>query len=269
MKDGALHGDGSASRLFYREMKCLNCEFKADVRISRGGNSGIDVRARSGPGALQGYENRITAPDPPAPADAWVNHHVIIEGNHIQIFVNDKKIVDYTDEKNTYTEGYLALRQSGVGTVDFKNVMMRALPAPSTPFSGTWKLNSDQSKLAPDAPVETEIRVLDERDGIRWQSAAGNDWEPISMDARMVTTIGRDWLTRLRPRIASGSGQASGSPGAPGSQGTEENGSPHLPGGNEGGPGHGGSYRLHHCSRRKNHDRGRNLETRIGSGNSF
>jgi len=175
VKDGALSGDGAASSLFYRADKCLNCEIKADVRINHGGASGMYLRAAWGPGDAHGYEARITAPDSSTPEDAWVNEHIIVEGNHVQIFVNNKKTADYIDEKNTYTGGYLALQQSGAGsTVDFKNVMMKTLPGPSTQLSGTWKLNREKSMSATGAPPETELRVLDERDGIRWQ-AVGQD----------------------------------------------------------------------------------------------
>ncbi len=39
------------------------------------------------------------------PDDTWWTQHIIVEGNHIQIFVNDKKTVDFMDEKNTFTDG--------------------------------------------------------------------------------------------------------------------------------------------------------------------
>jgi len=34
-------GDGEASHLFWMVRECENCEFKADVKISDGGNSGM------------------------------------------------------------------------------------------------------------------------------------------------------------------------------------------------------------------------------------
>src|ERR1700723_704011 len=44
VKDGAIRCDGPASSLFYMGEVCVICEFKAEVRINRGGNSGMYVR---------------------------------------------------------------------------------------------------------------------------------------------------------------------------------------------------------------------------------
>jgi hypothetical protein len=64
-----------------------------------------------------------------APPDTWFNQLVIARGNHIIIEVNYKKVVDFVDEKNTYTSGYLALQQHNKGSVVmFKNLMMKPLP---------------------------------------------------------------------------------------------------------------------------------------------
>src|SRR5262249_40691276 len=59
VKDGAIRGDGPASHLFYMEEQCINCEFKADVRINHGGNSGMYFRAVFGPGFPKGYEAQV------------------------------------------------------------------------------------------------------------------------------------------------------------------------------------------------------------------
>ena len=40
-------------------------------------------------------------------------------------------VTDYTDAKNTYTKGYLALQQHNQGSVvQFRNLMFRPLPPP-------------------------------------------------------------------------------------------------------------------------------------------
>jgi len=206
VKNGEIVGDGPASHLFWMKEKCMNCEFIAEVKINHGGNSGMYFRTAFGPGFPKGYEAQVdnTHTDPVRtgslynfvkvfeqliPDDTWWTQHIIVEGNHIQIFVNDKKTVDFTDEKNTYTDGFLALQQHNAGSVvEFKNLMIKHLPPPGSPFSGTWKLNVDQSKFADAKPQQYTIRVLDELDGIRWQSnevASDGKKESVNFFARV------------------------------------------------------------------------------------
>ncbi len=145
-KDGTIVGDGEISHLFWMDRECKNCEFKADVKISDGGNSGMLFRAAFGPGFPKGYEAQVnsTHKDPVrtgslygfvkiydqlVPPDTWFNQHIIAQGNHIIIEVNGKKVVDFTDDKNTFTSGYLVLQQHNKGSVvTFKNLMMKPLP---------------------------------------------------------------------------------------------------------------------------------------------
>ena len=146
VKDGAIMGDGEASHLFWMVRECGDCEFKADVKISDGGNSGMYFRTAFGPGFPKGYEAQVNSShkDPKrtgslynfkniyeqlVPPDTWFNQHIIAKGNHIVIMVNEKTVVDYTDEKNTYSSGHFALQQHNKGSVvTFKNLMMRPLP---------------------------------------------------------------------------------------------------------------------------------------------
>ncbi len=147
VKDGAIVGDGERSHLFYMQRECENCEFKADVKLNHGGNSGMYFRTAWGPGFPKGYEAQVNnshtdwkrtgslynfenVKEQLVPDDTWWNQHIIANGNHIIIFVNDKKVVDFVDEKNTYTKGYLALQQHNKGSVvEYKNLMMKVLPA--------------------------------------------------------------------------------------------------------------------------------------------
>jgi Domain of Unknown Function (DUF1080) len=146
VQDGLIVGHGPASHLFWMQQECENCEFKASVKIGDGSNSGMYFRTAFGPGFPKGYEAQVnsTHKDPVktgslynhvkvleqlVPPDTWFTQHIIVDGNHIQIFVNDKKTVDYMDEKNTYTKGYLALQQHDPGsTVWYRDLMYRALP---------------------------------------------------------------------------------------------------------------------------------------------
>ncbi len=146
VKDGAIVGDGPESHLFWMTRQCKDCEFKAEVKISDGGNSGMYFRTAFGPGFPKGYEAQVnsTHKDPVrtgslygfvkiydqlVPPDTWYSQHIIARGNHIIIEVNGKKVVDFVDEKNTFQQGYLALQQHNKGSiVMFRDLYMKPLP---------------------------------------------------------------------------------------------------------------------------------------------
>lgn len=145
VRDGKIVGDGERSHLFYMLHECGDCEFKAEVKINHGGNSGMYFRAKFGPEWRAGYEAQVNNTHPDwrrtgslygfsdikeqlIPDDTWWTEDVIARGNHIIIKVNDKVVVDYVDAKNTYRQGLLALQQHNKGSVvEFRNLMMRPL----------------------------------------------------------------------------------------------------------------------------------------------
>ncbi len=145
VEDGTLAGSGPRSHLFWMEKECVNCEFKAEVKINHGGNSGMYFRAQFAPGWPVGYEAQVNnthsdwrrtgslyrlsdVKEQLIPDDTWWTQHIIANGNHIIIKVNDKVVVDYVDEKNTYQKGYLALQQHDPGTkVWYRNLMYREI----------------------------------------------------------------------------------------------------------------------------------------------
>ena len=150
-KNGTIVGDGDRSHLFYKKEVCENCEFKAEVRLNHAGNSGMYFRAEFVPGWPKGYEAQVdnTHPDPVRTGslygfvkvfdqlvqdDTWWTQEITAVGNHITIKINGKVTVDFVDEKNSFTKGYLALQQHNKGSVvEYKNLMMRHLPAPTQP----------------------------------------------------------------------------------------------------------------------------------------
>ena len=147
VEDGVIVGRGERSHLFYMTRQCRDCEFKADVKINDGGNSGMYFRVGFEPGWPKGYEAQVnsTHTDPRrsgslwdikdikeqlVPPDTWWSQHVIVKGNRIVIKVNDKVVVDYIDEENRYTEGYLAIQQHDPGSVvHYKNPHDAPAPA--------------------------------------------------------------------------------------------------------------------------------------------
>jgi hypothetical protein len=142
----ALKGGGKVSHLFWMKEACENCEFKAEAKIMDGANSGMYFRTALGPGFPKGYEAQVNAThrDPiktgslysfhknldagHKPAE-WFTQHIIADGNHIIIKVNDRVITDLVDPKGTFKKGYLALQQHDPKSVVFyRNLMYRRLP---------------------------------------------------------------------------------------------------------------------------------------------
>ena len=56
-----LKGSGKVSHLFWMKQECTDCEFKADVRIMDGANSGMYFRTAFGPRFPKGYEAQVNA----------------------------------------------------------------------------------------------------------------------------------------------------------------------------------------------------------------
>lgn len=147
VEEGAITGRGRKSHLFYMDDEFENLEFKADVKINKGGNSGMYFRTQFGPSWPKGYEAQVnnSGLDPVRTGslynlskfykrliadDTWWTQHIIADGNHIVIKVNDETVVDFIDEKNTFKKGFLALQQHDPGTVvQFKNLQVKRLPA--------------------------------------------------------------------------------------------------------------------------------------------
>ena len=148
VRDGAIVGEGPKSLLFWAGGEYEDVEIKFETKINDGGNSGLFFRKGFGPRGAKGYEAQInsTHVDPKktgslynfqnvyeqlTPPDTWFTMHVIAQGNHLVIRVNDKTVADYVDEKNTFQKGWIALQQHHQGSVVmFRNMMLRPLPAP-------------------------------------------------------------------------------------------------------------------------------------------
>lgn len=156
VKDGTIVGGGPASHIF-SEVEADDFKYRVEAKINDKGNSGQYFRTKFGPGFPQGYEAQINAthgdkirtgslypsfakvsdddkkkilvtPDAPHKADEFFTQEVIAEGGHIQIFVNGKQTVDFTQEKPTFTKGHFALQGHDPGSVmTFKKVEYKPL----------------------------------------------------------------------------------------------------------------------------------------------
>ncbi len=152
--DGAIVGrNKERSHLFSERGDYRNFIFRIEAKISDKGNSGQYFRAKYSDGWPEGYEAQInsTHPDPQktgslygfapvremlVPPDTWFTQEVIARGNHIIIKVNGKKVVDFTDAKNTYTRGHFAIQGHP--------------PGPGTEESVVWVRKAEVKELPAD-----------------------------------------------------------------------------------------------------------------------
>ena len=150
VEDGCIVGQHDRSHLFYMDQEFTDLEFKAEVKINKGGNSGMYFRAAfGGAGWPKGYEAQVNnshtdwrrtgslygisdTKEQLIPDDTWWTQHIIVKGNRIVIKVNDKVVVDHVDQENRFQKGYLALQQHDPGSVvHYRNLQMREIPSTS------------------------------------------------------------------------------------------------------------------------------------------
>ena len=146
VQDGMIRGKGDRSHLFTEE-EFQDFEFKAEVMTAPGANSGMYFRVEFGPAWPKGYEAQVnnTHKDPRKTGslyaisdvkeilcedNKWWTQHIICQGNHIIIKVNDKVVVDYVDKENRFAKGRLGLQQHDPGSVvHYRNLMVKPLKA--------------------------------------------------------------------------------------------------------------------------------------------
>ena len=160
VEEGAIVGRGARSHLYYMARQLQDFELRADVKINKGGNSGIYFHIDYHPEGwfFDGHEVQInnTHRDPvktgslwavvklydsPVKDDEWFQVHIRVVGQNIVVRLNNKIVVDYTEPKGAQGprrigRGYLALQQHDPGSsVQFRNLALKPLapPAPAKP----------------------------------------------------------------------------------------------------------------------------------------
>lgn len=156
IKNGLIVGGGPSSHIF-TEIEAEDFQYRVEAKINDKGNSGQYFRTKFEGGFPAGYEAQINAThsDPirtgslypdgrtklgqfrkdicvmntaPHKPDEFFTQEVIAAGDHIQIFVNGKKTIDFTDPNKTYTKGHFALQGHDPGSVmTFKKVEYKPL----------------------------------------------------------------------------------------------------------------------------------------------
>lgn len=154
LADGALVANGARSHAFYvgDEKPFVNFEFKAEVMTKPGSNGGIFIHTAFQPDnwPKQGYESQvnITQKDPqktgglyntakvleaPAKDNEWWTQHIIVQGKHVIVKINDKTVVDYMEpadkQQPKLSSGTFALQAHDPGsTVYYRNIRVKRLP---------------------------------------------------------------------------------------------------------------------------------------------
>lgn len=152
VEDGAICGAGDRSHLFYMDREFKNFEFKADVMINEGGNSGIFFHSAPEVGwPTKGYEAQVnnTHKDPvktgsiyytvkvfesAAKDNTWWTQHIIVQDKRITVKINGKTLFEYDEPEGVtgphkLSQGLFAFQQHDPGSkVRYKNVMVKPLP---------------------------------------------------------------------------------------------------------------------------------------------
>lgn len=171
VEDGTITKTGTTSDLITR-MPYANFELELDWKIGTGGNSGIFYRATeeydhvywSGPeyqladdaNAPDG-KNRITAagsdyavyPSPAGivkPAGEWNTTRIVVNGNHVEHWLNGQKLLEYEFGSPDWTArvkaskfaawpdyglakvGYIGIQGDHTGSLSLRNIRIRVLP---------------------------------------------------------------------------------------------------------------------------------------------
>ena len=159
VKDGKLMCDGERCHLFYNGdlAPFKNFHFKADVMTTPGSNAGIyfHTKYQESGWPKYGYECQVNishvdpkktsslygvenVADPGLKDNEWYTQEIIVKGKRIQLIVNGRTLVDYTepDDKKAFDKNFE--RRLGEGTfalqahdpksvVYFKNLRVKKL----------------------------------------------------------------------------------------------------------------------------------------------
>jgi hypothetical protein len=153
VENGEIVVHGPKAHLFY-EGPVLNHEFrdfelKAEVMTKRGANSGIFIRTAFQPTdwPSQGYEVQVNNSHSDwrrtgslyavqdvresLRDDQWFTIHTIVRGRRVQVMLDGRQVVDYTEPANVPTRltgGTIALQGHDPDSeVHYRSVMVRAL----------------------------------------------------------------------------------------------------------------------------------------------
>lgn len=160
--NGMIVAHGPTAHLFYdgdiSNHNFKNFEFKAEVMTTPGSNSGIYFHTiyQQASWPAKGYEVQVNnshtdwrrtgslygiadVKEVFVKDNEWFTEYIKVQGKRVQIKINDKTVVDYTEPENLQRQGGDSLRKISNGTfalqghdpkskVYFKNLMVKVLP---------------------------------------------------------------------------------------------------------------------------------------------
>jgi hypothetical protein len=143
--DGVVHADQGDPGLLQTTTEFADFELRCDFRLAKGGNSGIFLRGVFSPKdpTIDCYELNMCDTHPKFPTGSlvglirpeqeivgegdWHTYHVTAEGNRIDVDLDGKRILSYTDPRPTARRrGYIGL-QKNAGKAEYRNVYLRPL----------------------------------------------------------------------------------------------------------------------------------------------
>lgn len=162
VENGMIVVNGETAHLFYNgevhQHDFKNFEFKADVMTMPGSNSGIYFHTvyQQGGWPAKGYEVQVNnshtdwrrtgslygiqdVKEVFVKDNEWYTEYIKVQGKRVQIKINDKTVVDYTEPENVQRSAGDSSRKISDGTfalqghdpkskVYFKNLMVKILP---------------------------------------------------------------------------------------------------------------------------------------------
>ena len=154
VKEGVLSATGPASMLVNTTGPYKNFRYRAEVKISDGGNSGMYFRTTRKPGFTDGYEAQIdsTHKDPirtgsiygmchvykqHVKPDTWFKYEIEVrddiwrgrEMTRIKVTIDGNELYEYLDFDKTFKEGHFAFQHHDPGSfVSIRKVEVQPLP---------------------------------------------------------------------------------------------------------------------------------------------
>ncbi|MFF0726058.1 ThuA domain-containing protein [Streptomyces sp. NPDC004134] len=157
LEDGTLTSEGGMGMLWYEARQFGSYSLKLDWRMEGDDNSGvfigfppsddpwsavnngyeIQIDATDSPdrttGAVYGFQSADIAARDEAlnPPGEWNTFELRVEGEHLQIWLNDVKINDFTntDPARSLADGHIGIQNHGADDrVSFRNILVKDLP---------------------------------------------------------------------------------------------------------------------------------------------